>query len=137
MPRVDHVEMFLASLKRCLAHPEFLLKFYGIFMASSGEVRERFKNTDFKRQTRMLADSLFVMANVAQGRPWSPAWEDLPRLAARHGRSDLDIPPRLYDDWLEGLIQAARGHDPQFTSEIEAAWRTTLAVGIEYMRSKY
>jgi len=130
-------DTFMASLKRCLAAPSFLLDFYGLFMASSDDVRRRFRDTDFDQQTRMVADSLWVMANVAQAERRSPAWGDLPRLAKRHGRQDLDVPPGLYDLWLDCLLQAARRHDPQFSPEIEAAWRETLAVGIEYMRSKY
>jgi hypothetical protein len=137
MPPVDHVEVFLASFKRCLTRPDFLLNFYGIFMASSDEVREKFKNTDFKRQTRVLAESLWAMAVVAQGEQGSPAWGDLPRLAERHSRRDLDIRPGLYDGWLESLLEAARRHDPVFSPEIEDAWRKTLAVGIEHMRSRY
>lgn len=134
---MEPVETFMASFKRCLAKPDFLLNFYGIFMASSDEVREKFKNTDFKRQTRILAESLWAMAVVAQGEKGSPAWGDLPRLAERHSHRDLDIPARLYDGWLDSLIEAARRHDPQFAPEVEDAWRKTLAVGIEYMRSRY
>ena len=131
------VDTFMPSLKRCLAAPSFLLDFYGLFMASSDEVRRRFRDTDFERQTRVLADSLWVMANVAQAERPSPAWGDLPRLAERHSRRGLDIPPALYDQWLSCLLQAARKHDPQFSPEIETAWRETLAVGIEYLRSQY
>jgi hypothetical protein len=134
---MDHVETFLASFKRCLTRPDFLLNFYGVFMASSDEVREKFKDTDFKRQTRVLAESLWAMVVVAQGEQGSPAWGDLPRLAARHSRQDLDIRPGLYDGWLDSLLEAARRHDPQFSPEIEDAWRKTLAPGIEYMRSRY
>lgn len=131
------VDTFVASLKRCLASPSFLLDFYGRFMASSGEVRRRFKDTDFELQARVLADSLWVMANVAQAEQPSPAWGELPRLAESHSRRGLDIPPALYDNWLACLVQAARKHDPQFAPDIEQAWRETLAVGIEYMRSRY
>ncbi|HEX9186526.1 MAG TPA: globin [Vicinamibacteria bacterium] len=131
------VETFMASLKRCLAAPSFLLDFYGLFMASSEEVRLRFRDTDFTRQTRVLADSLWVMANVAQSDRPSPAWSELPRLAERHSRRGLDVPPALYDEWLECLLLAAWKHDPQFSPAIEAAWRETLAVGIEYLRSQY
>ena len=134
MPPVD---TFVASLRRCLRASSFLLDFYGLFMASSEEVRQKFGETDFKRQTRVLADSLWVMANVAQSDRPSPAWGDLPRLAERHSRRDLDIPPALYDLWLDCLVGAARKHDGQFTPEVETAWRETLAVGIEYLRSKY
>jgi hypothetical protein len=28
-------------------------------------------------------------------------------------------------------------HDPEYSREIETAWRETLAVGIEYLRSRY
>jgi hemoglobin-like flavoprotein len=137
MPSVDSVETFRASLRRCLAAPAFLLDFYGLFMASSDEVREKFKGTDFKRQTRVLADSLWVMAVAAQGEAGSPAWGDLPRLAKKHSRADLDIRPGLYDEWLSCLVEAAGKHDPEFSSEIEGAWRETLAVGIDYFRSRY
>jgi hypothetical protein len=137
MRAVDPIEAFRASLKRCLTAPDFLLDFYGLFMASSDEVREKFKDTDFKRQTRVLADSLWAMSVVAQGQEGSPAWGSLPDLAKRHSRAHLDIRPGLYDQWLESLVEAARKHDPEFSPELEAAWRETLAVGIEYLRSRY
>ena len=132
-----HVDSFLASLKRCLANPDFLKNFYDIFMNSSEEVREKFRNTDFAHQTRVLEESLFVLAVVAQGHPNSPAWAELPRLAARHSRADLDIRPGLYDLWLDCLLQAARNHDPDFSPEVEKAWRDTLTVGIAYLRAHH
>ncbi len=131
------VESFLASLKRCLAIPGFIDSFYQTFVSSSEEVREKFRNTDLQRQARMLSDSLYVMAVAVQGQAGSPAWGDLPRLAERHSRKDLDIRPPLYDHWLACLVDTARLHDPQFTPEIEAAWRATLAVGIEYMKARH
>ena len=134
---MDDAETFIASLKRCLARPDFLLNFYGLFMASSDEVRAKFADTDFKRQTRVLADSLWVMAVAAQAPKESPAWGDLPRLAEMHSRTGLDIGPELYDTWLDCLLEAARRHDPRFSPQIEEAWRRTLAVGLEYMRSKH
>jgi hemoglobin-like flavoprotein len=134
---VDQVPVFVASLKRCLARPEFLLDFYAFFMDSSEEVRQKFAKTDFRRQTRVLAESFWVISVAAQAPKSSPAWGDLPKLAARHGRNDLDIRPGLYDAWLDCLIQAVRKHDGQFSPEIENAWRSTLSVAIDYMRSKY
>jgi hypothetical protein len=85
----------------------------------------------------VLADSLWVMAVAAQAPKESPAWGDLPRLAAMHSRQNLDIRPQLYDTWLDCLLQAVRKHDPDFSLQVEEVWRSTLAVGIEYMRSKY
>jgi hemoglobin-like flavoprotein len=138
-PPVDHrlVESFLSSLKRCLGVPGFMESFYESFVSSSAEVREKFRNTDLQRQARMLSDSLYVLAVAVQGQTGSPARGDLPRLAERHSRKDLDIRPLLYDHWLTCLIDTARRHDPEFTPEVEAAWRATLAVGIAYMKARY
>lgn len=130
-------ETFLGSLKRCLSKPDFLLDFYGAFMASSDEVREKFRNTDFQHQTRVLSESLWAMALAAQGGEGSPARGALPLLSERHDRHHLDIRPGLYDNWLECLVTTASRHDPLFSPEIEGAWRQTLSVGIEYMRSRY
>jgi hemoglobin-like flavoprotein len=130
-------ETFLSSFARCRAAAGFLESFYERFVASSEEIREKFKNTDMKRQVRMLEDSLFVVAVAIQGEEGSLARGDLPRIAARHSRKDLDIPPALYDLWLECLIETVRTKDPQFSPAVEAAWRETMAFGIDYMRARY
>jgi hemoglobin-like flavoprotein len=134
---VDNAQIFDASLKRCLERPDFMLDFYGFFMDSSPEIRQKFANTDFKKQTRVVADSFWAISVAAQGPKSSPAWTEMPRLAAKHSRSELNIPPAMYDTWLDCLIQAVRKHDSAFSAEVEAAWRTTLGAAIEYMRSKY
>jgi hemoglobin-like flavoprotein len=131
------VETFLASLKRCLAMPGFLGSFYERFVGSSDEVREKFRNTDMKRQARVLEESLYVVANAVQGEEDSLARGALPPLAARHGRQGLDIPPGLYDLWIECLVETARAHDPQFAPAVETAWRETLAFGADYMRQHH
>jgi len=130
-------DLFLQSLRRCLAVPAFLEGFYDRFVGSSEEVREKFRGVDLKRQVRMLEDSLYVVAVAAQGAEGSPARGALPWLAERHSRRDLDIRPELYDLWIACLVETARAHDPEFGPEIEAAWRETLTVGANYMRERY
>jgi hemoglobin-like flavoprotein len=137
VPAPAEIDAFRASLNRCLAKPEFLRDFYEIFMESSPEVREKFKNTDFPRQTRVLADSLYMMAVAAQLERNAGAWAEMDRLAGRHDRTGLDIRPGLYDLWLDCLLRAAARHDPEYSREIETAWRDTLSVGIEYLRSRH
>jgi len=133
----EQIDAFRASLKRCLSTPDFLRTFYEQFMGFSEEIREKFRQTDFTRQTRVLTDSLYAMAVIAQGESESPARAEIERLAQQHGRDQLDIRPELYDVWLDCLIKAARQHDPEFTPALEVAWRETLRVGIEQMRSLY
>jgi len=130
-------DTFLASLGRCRATAGFLDAFYQRFVGSSDEVRAKFAKTDMMRQVRVLEDTLFVVANAVQGEEGSPARGDLPRIAERHSRRDLDIRPELYDLFLECLIVTVRTHDPQFTPEVEAAWRETMGFGIDYMRQRY
>jgi len=134
---VPEIDAFNASLKRCLASTRFLADFYDGFIASSEDVRRKFEHTDFERQTRMVADSLYMMAVAAQTGKDSVAWAEMSRLADRHGGNDLAIRPELYDRWLECLLAAVRSHDPQFSPEVEANWRRTLGPGIDYMRSRY
>ena len=131
------VDTFRASLNRCLASPDFLRRFYELFLESSDEVKEKFRNTDFPRQTRILADSLYMMAVAGQLESDATAWKEMDRLAKRHNHTDLDIRPELYDLWLQCLLKAAAAHDPQYSPETEAAWRETLGVGIRYLSSRY
>jgi len=137
VPAQAQIDAFRASLNRCLAQPDFLRHFYELFVASSPEVREKFKDTDFPRQTRVLADSLYMMAVAAQLERSAGAWAEMDRLASRHDRTGLDIRPALYDLWLDCLLRAVARHDPEYSREIETAWRETLAVGIEYLRSRH
>ena len=130
-------ELFLASLKRCLGAPGFLAAFYDRFTGSSPEVREKFRGVDMKGQARVLEDSLYVVAVAVQGEEGSLARGDLPRLAERHSRRDLDIRPELYDLWLQCLVETARNHDPQWSEDIAAAWRETLTFGADYLRQRY
>ena len=131
------VEVFLASLKRCLAVPGFMDDFYEGFVASSEEVREKFKDTDMKRQAQMLADSLYVVANAVQGEEGSPARWELPNIAVRHSRTGRDIRPGLYDLWIGCLLETARAHDPRFGPEVERAWQEVLGFGADFMRQRY
>lgn len=131
------VETFLASLKRCLAVPGFMEAFYARFVGSSEEIREKFKDTDMEHQARVVADSLYVVANAVQGEENSLARGALPALAERHSRKDLGIRPELYDVWIECLVATAKDHDTQFDALVESAWRETLAFGADYMRQRY
>jgi hemoglobin-like flavoprotein len=130
-------DVFLASLKRCLAAPGFLTGFYERFTGSSEEVREKFRGVDMQRQARVLEDSLYVVAVAVQGEEGSLARGELPRLAERHSRRDLGIRPELYDVWAQCLVATAAAHDPQWTDDVAVAWRDTLAFGVEYMRQRY
>jgi hemoglobin-like flavoprotein len=133
----ERIDVFKASLRRCLGPPTFLERFYELFLASSPEVKEKFKNTDFERQKVALRDSFFVMETVGESAPGSPPWASLRELGVTHDRHHRNIRPELYDVWLRCLIQAVSEYDPEFSEEVEQAWRETLRIGIDHMRSAY
>lgn len=134
----DYLEFFATSLERVAGtrrdERAFLGRFYEIFMATSPEVAARFADTDMARQRRMLGRSLEEMMNFSSERA---ATERLRRIAVRHSRRERDIPPALYDLWLDSLVATVREFDPRFNDEIELAWRVVLAPGIAYMKFQY
>ena len=128
-----HVDAFQASVRRCLESPSFIKDFYDRFTGTSDAIREKFRDTDFERQHRAMADSLQVMAVAVQGGPDNLARHAMKGLAQTHKK--MDISPAMYDVWLECMLQTARAHDPRFSDAVERAWRETLAPAIEYMRA--
>lgn len=124
-----------ASYERCCARAEFIPSFYRTFFANCPAAVPKFANTDFERQHRLLRHAIGLLINF----PFQPDDEPgiLTRIAERHSRRDLDIDPSLYPSFIDSLVQTAREHDPQFTTETERAWRATVAKGVAYMQSKY
>jgi hemoglobin-like flavoprotein len=125
------LELFNDSLTRCTSNPLFLERFYDLFLSSSEAVKEKFKHTDFKKQRRMLQASFYMLMLAAGGKPETRG--HLERLAEIHGQNGHDIPPQMYQTWLDCLIQAVKESDPRFTPETETVWRQMMTRGIEFM----
>jgi len=124
-----------ASLARCLGDSKFLDRFYELFVSSSDAVADKFRNTDFDSQKRALASSLYLMIMAMEGGDAAVAYME--RIAARHGRNDLDIRPEMYDVWLDCLVCAASECDPEFSDDIEQDWREVMRFGIDFMRKRH
>lgn len=124
------------SLSRCNQGSGFLDRFYELFIASSAEIREKFADTDFEKQRKVLSDSLFLMLSAA-GTSGGFAHAQLSQLARKHDRNHLDIKPEWYQLWLDCLMQAAEESDPEFSPEVEAAWRASLEGGLELLSAAY
>ena len=131
----DTLHVFNASLDRCVSQPEFLDRFYENLLATSDEIAEKFRHTEFTRQKAALKRALYVLLFAHEWDLQGDAY--LRGLAQRHSRHDLDIRPELYDLWLDSLLKTVREFDPSFDETIAAAWRTMLGPGIEFMKSAY
>jgi hemoglobin-like flavoprotein len=130
------IEIFDKSLHRCDSNPRFLDFFYEKFLASSPKVAEKFANTDFGRQKRLLRASFYLIL-LASADPEDGPERYLDHLARRHSASDLDIGTELYDLWLDSLLSAVETCDPEYGPEVEEAWEKVMGIGIDYMLSHY
>jgi hemoglobin-like flavoprotein len=136
MSDTDDIELVNDSLERCTRRrQEFFEAFYRRFNASSDEVAAKFAGTDLKTQARALRESFYLLLRAIGGDP--EAWQALELRAIRHDRRHLDIPPGLYDLWLECLLETIRDFDPKVDGAIEAAWRRTMQQGIDFMIARY
>ena len=127
--------LFLQSVERCETNPGFIPAFYDRFLGQSEVVREKFAETDFNQQNRMLLRSLKLSAGAIAGE--QPALQELTQRAESHNRHNLDIQPELYDLWLDAIIKTAREFDEQWNEEIETAWRDILHSVIHHMAKRY
>lgn len=134
----DYAELFNESYQRALAFREdgqqFLDRFYETFFSKAREIAELFETTHMGTQKTMLQDSLFYMRDFFLHRK---ANEHMVRLAKIHSRAGKNIPPALYDVWLDSLIETVQEYDPEFDDDIELAWRIALSPGITYMKYMY
>ena len=124
-----------ASYQRCCDQPGFFEAFYRRFFAVCPEAEPRFARTDFARQNQLLRHAfgvLLVFATQPDGEPTV-----LSRIAERHSRRDLDVPPSLYPPFVDSMIATVQEFDPDFSPQVEAAWRRTVQRGVTYMISRY
>jgi hemoglobin-like flavoprotein len=119
-----------ASYHRCGESGAFYSTFYDHLLASDPRIPPMFASTDFDRQHRLLKHALGLLLIYAK-RP-NPSL--LQRIAERHRQ--VGIFDDLYPHFIESLVLAVSEHDPEYTPEVGDAWRSAVAPGIEYIRSR-
>lgn len=134
VPAAD-LERFQLSLERCLMDESFVSRFYARFLLSSDEVAAKFASTDLARQASMLKRSLYLVARAAYG--LEDGLQHLQAIAESHSRRGLDIPPHLYEHWLETLLQVMRETETRYDEELEQVWRSCLQPCIDRMTGAY
>jgi hemoglobin-like flavoprotein len=127
------IQIAEASYHRCASNDAFYSTLYEHLLASDPRIPPMFANTSFERQHKVLRHGLGVLIIYAK-RP-NPAL--LERIALRHSRADVDVPPALYPSFVESLIAAIAAHDPEYAPAVGEAWRAAMRPGIAYMTSLY
>jgi len=117
------------SLSRCVEDKDFFRIFYVLFLETAQEIKEKFKDTDFERQSQMMEDSLNVILLMDE-----PGWESnqtLIDIAESHKK--MSVKSEFYQYWQISLLAAVAECDPQYDETILRAWREKLEKGIEFM----
>lgn len=129
------VETARASYERCCQAPEFLRPSSRNFFVAAPHAEAHFANTDFERQSKLLQHAIGLLLSFPTQTAAEPTI--LRRVANRHKRDDLDVPPDWYPDSVDALVQTVAEHDDQYSDDIAEAWRTTVSPGIDYMKAQY
>jgi hemoglobin-like flavoprotein len=134
---VDKTTMAMAkaSYDRCCQAPSFLESFYRNFLAACPEAGPLFARTSFDQQTRLLSHAIGILLIFPNQPNKEPTL--LSRLAERHSRRELNIAPALYGPFIDALVETVKQFDGKCTPTVEAAWRETVAPGVEYMKSRH
>lgn len=123
------------SFDRCEATGGFAEIFYNLFLDSSPEIAPYFAETDFEEQRHVLRDSVYLMVTRDVAEPEMRGM--LEQLGRAHSREEFNIPPRLYELWLDSICETAGLLDPEWDAELERKWRVRLRPGIQIITAAY
>lgn len=124
-----------ASLERCEANGDFGETFYGIFLNSSSEIAGYFAASDLHRQRAVLRDSVHQLVTKDVSDP--ELREMLEQLGRTHSRGCRNVPPRLYELWLDCVCLTGQQLDPEWNKDLERKWRVRLRAGMQIIMSSY
>ncbi|KAF0809325.1 hypothetical protein A167_01917 [Alcanivorax sp. S71-1-4] len=133
MRPVSDVDLVFQSYGRCCNREPFFEDFYRIFINRSDAVRAMFVNTDMAEQRRLLRAGISWLVMHARGAPGGK----LRDLGKTHDRDGYNVPPALYEVWLDALMDTVKLHDPQYSAELDRQWRAVLKPGIDLIRDVY
>jgi hemoglobin-like flavoprotein len=132
---VEATDVVKSSFGRAMTKPNFMARFYEIFIQSNPQIPQLFKNTDMKQQHELLSQSLSMVVLFAQGNPVAKGV--INRIRSSHDRAHMNINPALYSFWEDSLIAALAECDPQFDPVVEQKWREVLRVAIDHIKAGY
>jgi hemoglobin-like flavoprotein len=121
------------SYSRCLRAQDFFASFYERLLSSDPAIPPMFAETEFPKQHKLLQHGLGLLLSYAN----KPDDTLLERIAARHSAGGLNVPPDMYDVFVDVLLATVRQHDPHFDDEVETAWREAVRPGIAFMQARY
>ena len=114
----------------------FISAFYDRLMDANDEIKAKFERVDMETQTDNLARAI-VMSFLFVDQSHQTAARTMEKVRESHSKNNLDIPPQLYDAWLDCLIDTVAELDPQADEELLEDWRSVMQVSINHIRGGY
>ncbi|MEW7975102.1 MAG: globin domain-containing protein [Candidatus Thiodiazotropha endolucinida] len=111
--------------------PAFFDCFYDKFISQSDEISRFFKNRDMAQLKKKLRETLFMLAETAEGRPGLTLYIEM--LGRIHKR--LNVQRKHFKMWEEALLEAVKIYDDKYDDEVLAAWLYVIDEVIETMFS--
>ena len=132
---MEGIDLVTQSYGRACLHPQLIDRFYEIFLASHPDIKPFFRHTDFVKQKLLLKTGVIMLLTHLEGKS---AWtENLIHIARRHSKQELNIPPSLYQFWIDSLISAVKEYDNKWNPELERIWGKILRAGVDFLLEHY
>lgn len=125
----------LASYGRVKDNPRFFEDFYVGLLAGSPAIALKFRMTNMSQQSRHLRDAIAFLLMHYEG--VALGTNVVRRLGRIHDAEHFGISISLYEEWTRCLMRMLMRHDPQFSPDLEAAWRRVLEPGVSLMKDAY
>ena len=109
----------------------FFRRFCEIFFQSSDDIAEKFAATDIDKQVRVLQKATFQLISFYLVKNDNDYLREIARI---HDQAHLNIPPDLYDLWLDALVMTVAEMDPHYRPETALAWQVVMTPGILYLK---
>ncbi len=133
----EYVKLVEASFGRCCLCKDFFDHFYNVFLGSSSQLKDMFAKTDFDKQKKLLKNSINYVLMYAKDRG-GISKSALDKVGVVHDRSHVNIKPNMYPLWTESLMKTIQHFEgPNFTQELNTAWREVIKPAIELLKSMY
>lgn len=109
--------------------------FYELFLTAYPEVQKYFEGIDMNRQAVMLTMALTLVEQYASSK-YPATKKYLLHLGSVH--HDRGIPPELYQQWRDAMLEALfQFHGDQWDERLANQWREAIETAIQVMLQGY
>ena len=129
MTQANNQDLLNDSLRRCLNNNQFFPTFYDHFHHSSPEIAALFDKSNLVKLNKMMENSLFQIISASESN-WESE-QELLEIAKSH--KNMNIKQEFYKFWELSLLATVAECDPEYNSEIKAAWKEILSRGVDFM----